>query len=116
MDEEASGGKGSEGRELGLALLKFVMESSVLGRSGGELGILPVSVPFAALIESSLFPPLRTQERERERERADFFALLPHDDDGATAQERRGEGRGRQKERHADLESKRGLTTLHCNA
>ena len=67
MDEEASGGKGSEGRELGLALLKFVMESSVLGRSGGELGILPVSVPFAALIESSLFPPLRTQEREREQ-------------------------------------------------
>ena len=47
------------GRELGLALLKFVMESSVLGRrdGDGELGILPVSLPFAALIESSPFSP-----------------------------------------------------------
>ena len=58
MDEEAEGERDS-GRELGLALLKFVMESSVLGRrdGDGELGILPVSLPFAALIESSPFSP-----------------------------------------------------------
>ena len=81
-------------------MLKFVMESSVLGRSGesdGELGILPVSVPFAALIESSLFPPLSPLSLRRERtregeERADFLRYYH-----TTAQRRieeRGKGRG----------------------
>ena len=103
MDEEAEGERDS-GRELGLALLKFVMESSVLGRRDGELGILPVSLPFAALIESSPFSPpslpLRTRqiqtdrqrrgkERERERGGADFLRYYH------TRGRRDGEGRER---------------------
>lgn len=97
MDEEAEGE-----RELGLALLKFVMESSVLGRrdGDGELGILPVSLPFAALIESSPFSPpslpLRTrqiqtdrQRRGKEREREQIFCVITTHEDGAMAKEGR---------------------------
>ena len=55
------------------------------------MGILPVSVPFAALIESSLFPPLSLRrEREREREREQIFLRYYHT---TTEQERRREGR-----------------------
>ena len=55
--------------------------------SDGELGILPVSVPFAALIESSLFSPSQDSDRRESR----FFALLPHDG-AAEEEERRREG------------------------
>ena len=105
MDEEAEGE-----RELGLALLKFVMESSVLGRrdGDGELGILPVSLPFAALIESSPFSPpslsglgrSRLTDRGGGKRESRFFALLPHT---RTARWRRRGEKG-EKEGHTTLQ------------
>ena len=79
-------------RELGLALLKFVMESSVLGLSDGELGILPVSVQFhlQRWLRAPFFPPLRTQTGGR----ADFLRYYH-----TTARRRRRRGEGREAKR-----------------